>query len=598
MTDVLEVGYSVFHGPSLVAPFAGVVAEFPEPVDVAMPAAQLAAKLPTFIPPALMHRVVLPPGEVSFAQLAATLARALQDLHGRQGLELQIQRLNSGVCRIVLGYHDAQASRMALEVGLELATAFFNEAGGRRADLPPLEARMQRLAAVLLQRQPDPATRALIRAARARGIPVSPVSPGSRTWLYGQGRAGFHGFVAASHQDSLTGFNLARNKLLASQLIAQLGFPDTRAVPVASVADARARLREHGFPLVIKPNAGRQGEGVTAHITTDEELIAAFEAANLIAPGNVLLERHVAGDDHRLTVVGGKLIWASSLSPPRLTADGRHSIVELIEAENAQRRASPTADLGSVQLVLDADMQGLLAKQGFKPDDRPAAGVVVQLRSTANISRGGTLRDCSAAIHPDNREMAESLARCFHLDAAGIDFITPDISRSWREVDCAVIEVNATPGFSADARAVQIMAARFPPGCDGRIPVVVVVGGDGSLLMPAADALQAKGLCVGVTDSRQTRLAGRQRFAASAALAERVCGLLLDASCDALVVGMTLAELEVQGLPLDRCSLSLVSAGTELSAPLRKLLESCSGRLASDITAADAGLKVLELVHH
>src|SRR5690606_29814515 len=100
--------------------------------------------------------------------------------------------------------------------------------------------------------------------------------------------------------------------------------------------------------------------------------------------------------------------------------------------------------------------------QGFKPDDRQATGVVVQLRSTANISRGGTLRDCSAAIHPDNREMAESLARCFHLDAAGIDFITPDISRSWREVDCAVIEVNATPGFSADARAVQIMAARFP----------------------------------------------------------------------------------------------------------------------------------------
>lgn len=596
MTEVLEVGYSVFHGPGLVAPFAAVVAEFPEPVGAGMPAAQLAEKLATFIPPALMRRVVLPPGEVSFAQLAATLARALQDLHGKQGLELQIQRLNSGVCRIVLGYHDAQASRMALEVGLELATAFFNEAGGRRAVLQAIEARMQKLAVLLLQRQPDQTARALIRVARARGIPVSAVSPGSQIWLYGQGRAGVHGFVAASHQDSLTGFNLARNKLLASQLIAQLGYPGTRAVPVGSVADARTQLREQGFPLVIKPNAGRQGEGVTAHITTEEELVAAFESANRIAPGNVLLERHVAGDDHRLSVIGGKLIWASCLSPPRLTADGRRSILELIDAENAQRRQSPSADIGSMQLVLDADMHALLAKQGLGPDDRPAAGVVVQLRSTANISRGGTLRDCSAAIHPDNREMAESLARCFHLDAAGIDFITPDIGRSWREVDCAVIEVNATPGFSSDERAAAIMAARFPPGCDGRIPVVVVVGGDGSLLTQAADALQAKGLCVGVTDSRQTRLAGRQRFGPSAALAERVRGLLLDASCDALLVGMTLAELEAQGLPLDRCSLALVGAGTELSAPLRKLLEGCSGRLASDITAADAGLEVLGLV--
>lgn len=597
MSDVLEVAYSVFHGPSLVAPFAAVVAEFPEPVDAAMPAAQLAAKLPTFIPPALMRRVVLPPGEVGFAQLAATLARALQDLHGRQGLELQIQRLNSGVCRIVLGYHDAQASWMALELGLELATAFFNEAGGRRVDLQPIEARMQRVAAVLMRCQPDRMSQALVRAARARGIPVYPVSPGSRIWLYGQGRAGFHGFETATQRDALSALKLSRNKVLANQLVMQLGFPGAKHGVVSSLEKARMLAAELGYPVVVKPSDGSKGKGVTAHIGSAEELDAAFAQADLVSPAHVIVERHVAGDDHRLTVIGGKLIWASRLSPPQVTGDGRRSITELIEAGNAQRRQSLTADIGSAQLVLDADMQGLLAKQGFNPDDRPASGVVVQLRSTANISRGGTLVDCTAPLHPDNRDMAEALARSFHLDAAGIDFITPDISRSWREVECAVIEINATPGFSSDERAAAIMAARFPPGCDGRIPVVVVVGGDGSLLMPVADGLQAKGLCVGVTDSRQTRLADRQRFGCSAGLAERVRGLLLDASCEALVIGMARAELEAQGLPLDRCSVSLVAAGTELSASLRKLLESGSGRIASDITAADAGPQVLELIY-
>ncbi len=597
MTGPLQVRYTVFHGPNLAAPFAAVAAEFSEPVEAVMPARQLAEKLAGFIPPALMCRVVLPPGQVSFAQLAAVLASALQDLHGRVGLDLQIQRLSGGGCRILLGYYDASASMMALEVGLELATAFFNEAGGRAAKLQPIEARMQMLASILMMRHPDRTSRALIRAARARGIPVYPVSPGSRIWLYGQGRAGFQGFAAASHEDSLTGFNLARNKLLASQLIVQLGYPDAGAVPVSTIADARALARQAGFPVVIKPNAGRKGEGVTTGISTEDELVAAFETANQAAPGSVLLERHVPGDDHRLTVVGGKLIWVSRLSPPRVTADGRRSIAELIDAENQQRQKSPIADIASVQLVLDADMQACLAKQGFGAADRPAAGTVVTLRSTANISRGGTLQDCTAEVHPDNRDMAESLARCFHLDAAGIDFMTPDISRSWREVKCAVIEINATPGFSSDQRAVQIMQARFPPGCDGRIRTVVLIGGDESLLVDAAQVLQANGACVGVTDSRRTLLAGQERFASSATLAERVRGLLLDASCDALLIGVTPAELEAQGFPLDRCGLALIGTGTELSAPLLKLVEACATRVASDVRAADLGQKMRETSH-
>ena len=525
MTDVLRVKYTVFHGPNLAAPFAAVAADFPEPAEVVVPAAQLAAKLATFIPPALMRRVVLPPGNVSFAQLAAALASALQDLHGRLGLDLQIQRMGGGACRILLGYYDIQASTMALELGLELATAFFNEAGGRRVDLQPIEARMQTLASVLLMRQPDQTTRALMRVARARGIPVYPVSPGSRIWLYGQGRAGFHGFVAASHHDSLTGFNLARNKLLASQLIAQLGFPEAGAAPISTIADARARAQEIGFPVVIKPNAGRQGEGVSAHITTDQELVTAFETANRVAPGSLLIERHVSGDDHRLTVIGGKLIWASCLSPPRITGDGKRSVAELIDLEN-QRRQQSLPEGASVQLTLDADMQALLSKQGSGPDDRPAAGRVISLRSTANISRGGTLVDCTAAVHPDNRDMAESLARCFHLDAAGIDFMTPDIALSWRESNCAVIEINATPGFSSDDRAVAILEARFPPGCDGRIPTIVLIGGDEDLFRAAGDALQAKCVCLGMTDSRRTLPRKELAMHALAADAARRAGAL------------------------------------------------------------------------
>lgn len=97
------------------------------------------------------------------------------------------------------------------------------------------------------------------------------------------------------------------------------------------------------------------------------------------------------------------------------------------------------------------------------------------MRSIANTGTGGTVADCTALIHPDNREMAEGIARGFRLDAVGIDFMTTDIGKSWRESPCAVIEVNTTPGFSSDVRAELVMRGRFPDGDDGRIPCIVAV---------------------------------------------------------------------------------------------------------------------------
>ena len=73
-------------------------------------------------------------------------------------------------------------------------------------------------------------------------------------------------------------------------------------------------------------------------------------------------------------------------------------------------------------------MLNYLAKQGYGLTDRPPAGVKLQLRKTSNIATGGKLRDVSAHIHPDNIAMAETIARNFWLDGAGIDFVTPDIS--------------------------------------------------------------------------------------------------------------------------------------------------------------------------
>jgi cyanophycin synthetase len=121
----------------------------------------------------------------------------------------------------------------------------------------------------------------------------------------------------------------------------------------------------------------------------------------------------------------------------------------------------------------------------------PQAGERVYLRATANISTGGTAVDVTDAVHPDNRAMLERVARVSGLDVVGIDFITPDIARSYREVGGAICEVNASPGLRPHQVAAQVPGAvqrdvvgpildlLFPGGGNARIPVVAITGTNG-----------------------------------------------------------------------------------------------------------------------
>jgi cyanophycin synthetase len=301
--------------------------------------------------------------------------------------------------------------------------------------------------------QPDFIACALMRAARKRGVPVYPVSPGSRIWLYGQGSAGLRFFEVANQRDSFTRSLLARNKFLSNQFITRLGFPGATHGIAKDPQSALHIAQKRGFPVVVKLLDLGKGRGVTTEISSGAELAAAFAKAIAASPKGALVERHIRSEDHRLAVIGGKLAWAVQRSPPRMVGDGSHTIAELIEEENRRRNDADVAAGFVTRLAIDADMLAVLSKQGFALEDRPQPGTSVRLRSIPNTSTGGQISDCTPSVHPDNREMVESIARGLRMDMLGIDFVTPDISRSWRELDCAVIEVNARPGFSSDERA-------------------------------------------------------------------------------------------------------------------------------------------------
>lgn len=596
MSEGPQVAIRVLHGPSTLAPFAAVVGEFFHPYVLPIGGSLAKRQLTELLPSEFGQRVALPPGDVAFETLVVSVANALQDLPGPCGLPALVQRTNSGRSRILLGFCDPQATLQALRAGLDVAGALFARAHGGPDIKPALATLIQRVAAVMWMRQPDFIARALMRVARKRNIPFYPVAPGSRIWLYGQGRLGTHFFEAANHRDSFTGARLAGNKHTSNLLVTRLGLPGVKH-GIARDAQAAAQIAAQlGFPVVVKPIDRGKGIGVTANITTLDELTEAYTKASEQTARGVIVERHVRGDDHRIAVFGSRFAWAARRSPPRVTGDGRHTVTELIERENERRGDADVAAGFVIRLAIDADMIAVLAKQRLKPGDRPEAGSVVQLRNIANTATGGTITDCSAGIHPDNRELAETIARSFHMDALGIDFMTPDITKSWREIECAVLEVNSTPGFSSDGRAEIILREAFALGTDGRIPSIVLIGAASPLVDRVAGAVQAAGRRVGRTDATVTTLAGQPRFKDARSLPERVMALLLDAGCEALVIVGSPSDLQQHGFPLDRCDVALIAEGTPVTDPLRRLITDCAGATFDGVTESNVDEKVLPML--
>ena len=566
---------TLLEGPSLFAPFAAVRVEAECPAG-AFSEDDVQRLLREFLLPALLPHLTLPLRDARFETAVAALANAFQDCAGTNDLPVLSERIENSRCRILLGYLDSGAATLALKTALDVTAALFALASGQRIDSTSIKGRIERTVQQMQLRQPDALARSLIRAARRRGISVRPLAPGSRVWLFGLGTRGVHFFEAANHFDAMTGARLARNKFLSNQLVTRLGFPGVRH-GIAATPEAATRLaREIGYPLVVKPTAAGKGIGVTAFITHDVDLAIAFAEANRVAPGEVLVERHVAGDDHRIVVIGGKFAWAVRRSPAAVVGDGEHSILDLMQIENRCRAGSPVAEIGPGELTLDAEVHRVLASQGFSPGDVPAAGISVTLRRIANIARGGTLADCTAIVHPEVRDMAEAIARNFHLDVMGLDFMTPDVSKSWREVECAVLEVNATPGFSSDGRAAIILDAKFPGGSDGRIPAVVLVGASPAALAQVVTLCEAVGARVGHTDSASTFMAGRPRMKSPATLPKRVTALVVDTACEAVVIAATAQEIEAHGFPLARCDVALLGAGASIPAPVRRLIADCA----------------------
>jgi len=331
-----------------------------------------------------------------------------------------------------------------------------------------------------------PSTASIVHAAQSRDIPWLRLNEQSLIQLgYGCNQQRIQATITG--QTSHIAVELASDKEETNRILANLGLPVPKQRLVQSAERAVAAAERIGYPVVTKPYNGNHGRGVSVALATPEQVMAGFERAKEISR-SVIVESFITGHDHRMLVVNGELVAVSKREPGKVTGTGTHTIAQLIDLVNADPRRGIGHEKVLTRLDLDEQAHGLLAKLGYTAETVPALGEDVYLRLTANLSTGGTAADMTDVVHPDNSEMAVRAIQAIGLDIGGVDFLSPDITQSYKDVGGAICEVNAAPGFRmhmapSEGRprdvAGRVIDMLFPRNAPSTIPIAALTGTNG-----------------------------------------------------------------------------------------------------------------------
>jgi cyanophycin synthetase len=471
-----------------------------------------------------------------------------------------------GVYRMVFRAREEQVARVALEQGHRLIMAAIN-------DQPfDVQAAVALVRTEVDDRYLGPSTGCIVTAAGDRGIPHIRLNDGNLVQL-GYGASQRRIWTAESEYTSAIAEGIASDKDLTKSLLKSCGVPIPEGQIVNSPAEAWEAAQDIGLPVVVKPSDGNHGRGVTLDLRKQEDIEAAYHVA-YPEGSDVMVERYIPGDEHRLLVVGGKLVAAARGEVVGITGNGRNTVRELIDSQlnsDPRRGHEEEYPLELIDVDSDAKVQLELKRQDLSPEAVPAAGQQVVVQRNGNVAV-----DCTDEVHPEVAYMAQLAAKVVGLDIAGIDLVAQDISKPLHSQGGAIVEVNAGPGLlmhlkpavGAPRPVGQAIAEHLFPieeGEDapapGRIPVVGVAGtrGTATIARLVAWLLHLGGHFTGLACREGMFMNERcvdTRDSAHWAGAHR---LLVSQMVQAAVIENDARVILQDGLAYDRCTVGIVT---------------------------------------
>ena len=507
-----------------------------------------------------------PTGHDDTIPMARVLELAALGLQAQAGCPVTFScttpTVEAQVYQVVVEYSEEEVGRLALELAQSLCQSALEDTA---FDLAHALAQLRELDEDV---RLGPSTGSIVDAAVARNIPFSRMTEGSMVRL---GWGSQQRRIQAAEMDITSAISeaIAQDKDLTKKLLAAAGVPVPNGRAVTDADDAWRAALEIGLPVVVKPNDGNQGKGVTVNITTQEQLVTAFAAASEFRD-DILVERYMPGNDFRLLVVGDKMVAAARRDPPKVLGDGVHTITELVDQVNLDPKRGAGHATSLTKIRFDDIARACLATQGFTAESIPAPGQRVNLRNNANLSTGGSATDVTDDVHPEVAARAIAAAHMVGLDVCGVDVVCDSILRPIEDQGGGIVEVNAAPGLRmhltpsfGKGRAVgeAIISSMFKSGQDGRIPIVAVTGTNGktTTVRLISHLLAQNGMCVGMTNTDGVYVGGDCIDTGDCSGPKSARSVLLHPDVDAAVLETARGGVLREGLAFDRCDVAVVT---------------------------------------
>ena len=496
------------------------------------------------------------------------IALELQELAGMPvGFGRTRETAEPGVFNVVYEYVEEQAGRYAGRAAVRLCNSIVETGTYSASELKQDLADIKDLYANTAL---GPSTETIVKEADARKIPWMLLSARAMLQLgYGVNQKRIQ--ATLTQNSGILGVELACDKEGTKTILGDAGVP----VPQGTVIHYLDELEEAidlvgGYPVVIKPLDGNHGRGITIEINSPEEAQSAYDLASEASKTrSVIVERFYRGSDHRVLVIDGKVVAVAQRVPAHVTGDGKSSIEELIAKTNRDPKRGVGHDNILTKITIDQTVLNVLEKQGYDISTVLAKGEMAYLRATANLSTGGIAIDRTDDIHPENVWLARRVAKIIGLDIAGIDIVTPDITKPLGEVDGVIVEVNAAPGFRMHASpsvglprnvGAAVLDMLFPNHQPSRIPIIAITGTNGKTTTTrmTAHIYRQTGKVVGYTSTDGVYI-GEYLAEKGDNTGPYSAGMILkDPTVEVAVLESARGGILRSGLAFDRCDIGII----------------------------------------
>ena len=433
------------------------------------------------------------------------IALEIQTLAGMEtGFGRTRETKTPGIYNVVFSYTEENVGMFAAESSVAIAEALI---AGTEYDL---EADIQKMREIRERVRLGPSTGSIVEDAVSRDIPWIRLGTNSLVQLgYGINQMRFQATITC--KTSSIAVDIACNKEQTKKMLDAASIPVANGGICVDEEDLDEVIKKIGYPIVLKPLDGNHGKGASINVKTREEAVEGLAYAKKYSH-RVIVEKFITGYDFRVLVINNKLVAAAKREPAHVKGNGKHTIQQLIDETNKDPRRGYGHENVLTQIDVDRDTTDLLEKLSYTLETVPEKGEIVYLKSTANLSTGGTSIDVTDMMHPENIFLCERISRVIGLDVCGVDIMAENLTQPLKENGGCILEVNAAPGFRMHLApseglprnvAAPVIDMLYPPGKPSRIPIIAVTGTNGKTTTTRllAHIVKNNGYQVGFTTS-------------------------------------------------------------------------------------------------